>query len=189
MSETEKDHIISAYQFELSHCTEDVVIQNVIISLNEIDHGLATSVHASFPHLTLPKAKPTHDRKSEYLSQINGKHQVFTASGRRIGIYLVPGYTYSQVVPLFAAFEAAGCMVKFVSCIVKISITRDRLTDRVSYRLALRLVQSRRQMVSHSLPNSHLRAVALPSLTLLSLPVVPMIPSSRSSRLADLFTR
>ncbi|AFR94246.1 catalase [Cryptococcus neoformans C23] len=114
MSETEKNHIISAYQFELSHCAEDVVIQNVIISLNEIDHGLATSVHASFPHLTLPEAKPTHDRKSEYLSQINGKHQVFTASGRRIGIYLVPGYTYSQVVPLFAAFEAAGCMVKFI---------------------------------------------------------------------------
>lgn len=119
MSETEKEHMISAYQFELSHCAENVVIQNVINRLNELNHDLAAAVHASFPHLNLPEAKPTHNMKSEYLSQITGKNQVFTASGRRIGIYLVPGYTYSQVVPLFAAFEAAGCMVKFVSCIVK----------------------------------------------------------------------
>lgn len=115
MSDVEKKHIIDAYKFELSHCTDNLVIQNVINCINEIDHGLATAVHSGFPHLSLPEAKPNHGKRTEYLSQITGKNQIFTAAGRKIGIFLVPGYVYSQVAPLLAAFKAAGCMVKFVS--------------------------------------------------------------------------
>ncbi|OXB39607.1 catalase [Cryptococcus neoformans] len=114
MSDVEKKHIIDAYKFELSHCADNLVIQNVINRINEIDHGLATAVHSGFPHLSLPEAKPNHGKRTEYLSQITGKNQTFTAAGRKIGIFLVPGFVYSQVAPLLAAFEAAGCMVKFV---------------------------------------------------------------------------
>ncbi|WVQ79074.1 hypothetical protein IAT38_001168 [Cryptococcus sp. DSM 104549] len=114
MSAPEKAHIISAYQFELSHCAEDLVIQNELNRMNEIDHGLALAVAESFPHLTVPPAKPNHGRKSAFLSQVDGKNQVFTATGRKIGVHLVPGYDYALVAPLVKAFEAAGVIVMII---------------------------------------------------------------------------
>ncbi|ODN80887.1 hypothetical protein L202_03018 [Cryptococcus amylolentus CBS 6039] len=115
MSDTEKANMVSAYQFELSHCFEDVVIQNELNCMNEVDRGLTEAVHATFPHLTLPPPKPNHGKKSEYLSQITGKNQVFTAEGRKIGIFLVPGYDYKLVAAILPALEAAKTMPKFVA--------------------------------------------------------------------------
>ncbi|WWC60089.1 uncharacterized protein I303_102653 [Kwoniella dejecticola CBS 10117] len=114
MSEPEKKNIISAYQFELSKCYETIVQQNAINRINLVDHDLALAVAESLKDIKVPDAVPNHGKRSEFLSQITGKNQTFTAEGRKVGIYLLPGYSYAQVEPLKLAFSAAGMMVKFV---------------------------------------------------------------------------
>lgn len=134
MSDVEKQHIISAAQFELSKCSEHVVHQNTINRFNTIDHDFALSVAEIFPHITVPDAvKPNHGQKSEYLSMVNGKNQselqfiitlsyshpltftAFTASGRKVGIHLLPGYDYTLASALKASLTAAGVIAMIVS--------------------------------------------------------------------------
>ncbi|OCF34653.1 catalase [Kwoniella heveanensis CBS 569] len=114
MSKHEKQHIIDAYQFELSKCYEHVVQQTAIDRINLIDHDLALAVAEAFPAVKVKDAVPNHGGKSAFLSQVEGKNQTFTAEGRKVAIYLLPGYSYAQVEPLKIAFAAAGMMVKFV---------------------------------------------------------------------------
>jgi len=40
---------------------------------------------------------------------------VFTAEGRKVGIYVLPGYENTQIAVAKVAFEAAGLMAKVVS--------------------------------------------------------------------------
>ncbi|WWC99088.1 hypothetical protein V866_005983 [Kwoniella sp. B9012] len=114
MSEPEKKNIISAYQFELSKCYETQVQQTALNRINLIDHDLALAVAESLKDVTVPDAVPNHGKKSAFLSQITGKTQTFTAEGRKVGVYLLPGYSYAQVEPIKIALAAAGVMVKFV---------------------------------------------------------------------------
>lgn len=76
MSEPEREHMIAAAQFELSKCYEHVVQQKAIERFNEIDHDFAVAVAEVFPAVKVPAAiKPNHGKKSEFLSQVNGKSQ------------------------------------------------------------------------------------------------------------------
>ncbi|KAL7419624.1 catalase 1 [Cryptotrichosporon argae] len=116
MSAVEKKHMIEAAQFELSKCAESVVHQTAVDRFNLIDHDFAVAVAEALPHVKVPDAvKPNHGKRSEFLSQVDGKTQTFTAAGRKIAIYILPGYEWSQVEPLKLAFEARGIMVKFVA--------------------------------------------------------------------------
>jgi len=115
MSVPEKHHIISALQFELSKCFESEVQQRAVERLNLIDHDLALSVAEALTSVKVPDAvKPNHGKRSAFLSQIDGKTQVFTAEGRKVGIYVQPGFDSAHVTPLDKAFKAAGMMVKYV---------------------------------------------------------------------------
>lgn len=38
----------------------------------------------------------------------------FTAAGRKVGVYVLPGFEYSQIAAAAKAFEAASMMVKYV---------------------------------------------------------------------------
>lgn len=76
MSDVEKQHIISAAQFELSKCSEHVVHQNTINRWNTIDHDFAVQCASIFPHVKVPDAiKPNHGKKSAFLSMVEGKNQ------------------------------------------------------------------------------------------------------------------
>ena len=76
MSETEKAHIISATQFELSKCFETEVQQAAIDRYNLIDHDLAVAVAEVLTSVTVPAAvKPNHGRRSAFLSQITSPSQ------------------------------------------------------------------------------------------------------------------
>ncbi|ORY25845.1 catalase-like domain-containing protein [Naematelia encephala] len=114
MSAPEKAHIVAAGQFELSKCEEHEVQQNAISRFNLISHDFALAVAEAFPQVKVPDAVPNHGRKSEFLSQVTGKNQTFTAAGRKIGIYVLPGFDYAVGAAVKAAFEAASVMAKVV---------------------------------------------------------------------------
>lgn len=115
MSEPEKEHMLEAAQFELSKCYEHEVQQAAIERYNLIDHDFAVSVASIFPRVKVPESVgPNHGNKSPFLSQVTGKSQTFTAEGRKVGIYVLPGYNYTHVAALKTAFSAALMIPKIV---------------------------------------------------------------------------
>ncbi|KAJ9105362.1 hypothetical protein QFC21_001731 [Naganishia friedmannii] len=115
LSEVEKEHLISAAAFELGKCDEQIVQQRMIERFNVIDHHLAVKIAENFGGLTVPdEVTPNHGRKSEYLSQITGKGQTFTATGRKIGVFLLPGFSATVVAEVKAALLAKGVIVMIV---------------------------------------------------------------------------
>lgn len=87
----------------------------MIERFNIIDHDLAVKIASHFGGLTVPdEVTPNHGRKSEYLSQITGKGQTFTATGRKIGIFLLPGFSATVVSEVKAALTAKGVIVMIV---------------------------------------------------------------------------
>ncbi|KAJ9120744.1 hypothetical protein QFC22_002675 [Naganishia vaughanmartiniae] len=115
LSEVEKEHLISAAAFELGKCDEQIVQQRMIERFNIIDHDLAVKIAENFGGLTVPdEVTPNHGRKSEYLSQITGKDQTFTATGRKIGVFLLPGFSATVVSEVKAALLAKGVIVMIV---------------------------------------------------------------------------
>jgi catalase len=76
MSEPEKQHMVEAAQFELSKCFESDIQQTAIARFALIDYDFAVKVAEEFPHVEVPKqAKPNHQKKSAFLSQVTGKSQ------------------------------------------------------------------------------------------------------------------
>jgi catalase len=105
----------SAAAFELGKCDEQIVQQRMIERFNVIDHDLAVKIASHFGGLTVPdEVTPNHGRKSEYLSQITGKGQIFTATGRKIGLFLLPGFSATVVSEVKAALTAKGVIVMIV---------------------------------------------------------------------------
>ncbi|ORX36760.1 catalase-like domain-containing protein [Kockovaella imperatae] len=114
MSETEQQHIISAAQFELSKCFETQVQQAAVERFNMINHEFAKAVAESLTSVTVPAPAKYHNQKSAFLSQVNGKSQTFTAEGRKVGVYVMEGFEYSQIAAISAAMQAVPMMVKYV---------------------------------------------------------------------------
>jgi catalase len=116
MTDVEKAHIVAAAQFELSKCEDAQVHQAAIERYNLIDHGFALKVADIFPHVRVPdEVRPNHGKKSAFLSQVDGKGQEFTAVGRKVGVYVLPGYDYALTAAIKTAFEAKGVIAKIVS--------------------------------------------------------------------------
>jgi catalase len=109
LSEPEKEHFVSAVQFELGKCDEHEVQQRIVDKYNIIDHDLAVKIASAFGDLKVPdEVRPNHGKKSAFLSQVTGKNQRFTASGRQVGIFILPGFSQAAVTELKTAFLAAG---------------------------------------------------------------------------------
>ncbi len=126
MSEYEKKHMISAAQFELGKVEELEVQQTAIERFNLIDHDFALQVASAFTNIKVPdEVRPNHGKKSAFLSQIEGKNQIFTAAGRKVGIFVQPGYEYTHLAPLQAAFAAAGLIVMIVSLVLVRGVTEN----------------------------------------------------------------
>lgn len=110
--------MVAAAQFELSKCEEAQVHQAAIERYNLIDHSFAVKVAEVLPHVKVPdEVRPNHGKKSAFLSQVDGKGQKFTAAGRKVGVYVLPGYDYTLTAGIKTAFEAGGIMAKVVSAV------------------------------------------------------------------------
>jgi catalase len=115
MSDAEKKHMVSAAQFELSKCYETEVQQAAVNRFNLIDHDFALQVAEALSDVKVPDAvNANHGKKSAFLSQVEGKSQTFTAEGRKVGVYVLPGFEYSQVAGIKKALEAVPMIVKIV---------------------------------------------------------------------------
>ncbi|KAF8320458.1 putative catalase A [Clavulina sp. PMI_390] len=113
MSAVEKELIISAMSFELGKCDDPVVHQNAVAQINKIDNVLAKAVASSLS-LSAPevdRVNPGH--RSEYLSQLSDKN-VFTATGRKVGIFVLDGFSTVVVGKLKTELVAIGCLAMIV---------------------------------------------------------------------------
>ena len=76
MSEPEKEHMVSAAQFELSKCFETEVQQAAVERFNLIDHGFALAVAEALIDVKVPdEVNPNHGKKSAFLSMVDSKSQ------------------------------------------------------------------------------------------------------------------
>ncbi|KAH8089380.1 catalase-related immune-responsive-domain-containing protein, partial [Filobasidium floriforme] len=133
LSDVEKKHFVSAVQFELGKCDEAEVQQRIIDKYNIIDHDLAVQIGSAFGGLTVPdEVRKNHGQKSEFLSQVTGTNQVFTAKGRQVGIYILPGFNSAVVTELKTAFTAAGIIPMIVGP-VKGSVTSGGVTFQTQF--------------------------------------------------------
>ncbi|KAJ3172963.1 hypothetical protein HDU88_004422 [Geranomyces variabilis] len=121
MTETEKQHIQSAFVFELSKVGDPVIQQRVVDQLNNVDQPLASAIATRLG--TNPPAAPTFKQvfqgvaTSANLSIINSQ-DYDSIAGRDVAILLMPGYD-SSVHELRGALKAAGATVSIVSATPK----------------------------------------------------------------------
>ncbi len=105
MTPVEKDHIASAYTFELSKCYEQVVRERQLQALANIDLDLCATVAAG---LGLPAPEPTvpltEAAPSPALSQVG---KPFPVDGRKVGIVVDDNSDHRVVADLIAACEQA----------------------------------------------------------------------------------
>ncbi|KAI8820637.1 catalase [Fimicolochytrium jonesii] len=118
MTETEKGHMQDAFTFELSKVTTQGVQQRVVDLLNNVDNKLATSIAyrigAKEPAAApAPAGAAAPIPSSKFLSIINN-NAYDTIKGRRVAIFLMPGYD-SSAAELIGALTGAGALPQIVS--------------------------------------------------------------------------
>ncbi|KAF7792477.1 hypothetical protein EIP86_003517 [Pleurotus ostreatoroseus] len=103
----EKQHLIKAISFELSHCDDPIVFESYTKILNNVDLELAKQVAINVGG-TVPDtpAKANHGRSSTPLSQTYYVPKNPTIKSRRIAILVADGVEMAQVEALRAAFKA-----------------------------------------------------------------------------------
>lgn len=89
----EKAHVMSAFGFELDHCDDPIVYENLATRLADIDVDLAKDV-AELVGAQVPqqKANPNHGKKSRGLSQFDFPPAKTTIISRRVAIIVADGY-------------------------------------------------------------------------------------------------
>ncbi|WP_027945043.1 catalase [Amycolatopsis taiwanensis] len=90
MSEVEREHIVSAFRFELGKVTSKEIRGRVVAELNNVDHELAIRVSEGVG-VTAPaeEVRPNHGRSSPALSQLNAPSN--RISTRRIAVLVADG--------------------------------------------------------------------------------------------------
>ena len=114
MTDVEKAHMVAAIQFELGKCEEEPVQQKIIDNLSNVDYEFALKISEA---LSLSPAKstiPNHGKKSAFLSQVNGKQQVFTPEGRKVGLFVCEGFDVAAFGAVFAALKAKSIIPAIV---------------------------------------------------------------------------
>jgi catalase len=103
MSDWEKEHIVSAFRFELGKVEHHHVREGVVENLNNVDHDLAVAVAEGVGVEPPQKAvNDNHGRSSPALSQANTAHSPAT---RKIAILVADGVDGGQVVAAVAALR------------------------------------------------------------------------------------
>lgn len=89
----EKSHVMNAFGFELDHCDDPIVYENLATRLADIDVDLAKDV-AELVGAKVPEQKtnPNHGKKSKGLSQFDFPPAKTTIVSRRVAIIVADGY-------------------------------------------------------------------------------------------------
>ncbi|MFD0775077.1 catalase, partial [Streptomonospora algeriensis] len=114
LSDWERTHLISAFQFELGKCETTAVRERVVEHLNRIDHTLAHQV-AQGIGVTPPAAEEVanHGRSSPALSQ--ARSRMDTIYSRRIAVLAAEGVDAAAVTRLREAMAQHGAAVEVLA--------------------------------------------------------------------------
>lgn len=111
MSEVERNHMISAFSFELDHCDDPIVYERLVQRLSEIDLALAQAVAEQVGGPIPDKAgKANHGKKAKGLSQFDFLPETPTIASRRIAIIIADGYDTAAFSAAKAAITAASAL-------------------------------------------------------------------------------
>ncbi|OCH96690.1 catalase [Obba rivulosa] len=106
LTDYEKQHIINAVSFELSHCDDPVVYKTYTQILNNIDFNLAKQVAINVGgDVPDQPARQNHGHSTPTLSQPYYAPKEPTIISRRIAILLADGFDIAEVKALRAAFK------------------------------------------------------------------------------------
>jgi catalase len=109
MTTPEREHIVSAFSFELGKCLSEEIKERVLSNLANVDATLATGVAANLG-ISAPKGKPARNiDPSSALSLVS--EEPAGIEGRVIGLFVGDGVDGAGVVAVSRALERAGAQV------------------------------------------------------------------------------
>ena len=109
LTEYEKQHLVDAVSFELSHCDDPVVYETYTKVLNNIDFELARKVAINVGGVVPEKpARENHGKSSPTFSQLYYAPKEPTIKSRRIAIIVADGFDMTQVEGLRTAIKAGS---------------------------------------------------------------------------------
>lgn len=111
LSPVEKSHAMNAFGFELDHCDDPLVYENLAARLADIDLDLAQQV-AELVGAKVPQkeANPNHGQKAKGLSQLEFPASQPTIASRRVAIMIADGYDSVAFAAVKAAVAAASAI-------------------------------------------------------------------------------
>jgi catalase len=113
MTETEREHIVAAFSFELGKCRSEEVKDRVLANLANVDRELTRSVAANLGK-EVPKGKPARGiQASPMLSLLSSAPAPIT--GRTVAILAADGVDDAGVAALTKALKTAGAAVVVIA--------------------------------------------------------------------------
>ncbi len=113
MSEPEREHIVSAFSFELGKCLSEEIQDRMLANLANVDRTLASNVASSLGR-TAPRGKPArHIEPSPALSLLPGAPS--SIEGRVIGVFAGDGVDGKGLSAMSRALERAGASVVVIA--------------------------------------------------------------------------
>jgi len=124
MSAVERNHIASAFAFELDHCDDPIVYGRMVERISELDLGLAQTVATMVGGEVPNKAgRQNHGRKAPGLSQLEIAAAKPTIVSRKVAIIIADGFDG-------VSFEAVRAAVKAASAVpVVIGTNRRKISS------------------------------------------------------------
>lgn len=115
LSPVEKSHAMNAFGFELDHCDDPIVYENLAKRLADIDLDLAKQI-AELVGAQVPQKEgnPNHGKKAKGLSQFEFPAFQPTIASRRVAIIIADGYDPVA----FSAVKAAVAAAKAIPMII-----------------------------------------------------------------------
>jgi len=113
LSEHEKNHLIAAFSFELSHCDDPQVYNTYTRLLVSVSPELAATVAANVGAPAPPSSttsRTAHGQHSKPLSQMHYIPQTPTIKSRRVAILLADGFNAMEVSAISALLKAGGAV-------------------------------------------------------------------------------
>jgi len=108
LSDYEREHVISAFGFELAHCDDPVVYRTYTKILNNVDSDIAAQVAAKVDgEIPDQPGKKNQGGKSAALSQLHYAPKTPTIKSRRITILLADGFNFAEVEAVRAVLKSA----------------------------------------------------------------------------------
>lgn len=111
LSPIEKSHAMNALGFELDHCDDPIVYENLAKRLADIDLDLAQQV-AQLVGAQVPEkaGHPNHGKKTKGLSQFDFLPEKPTIVSRRVAILIADGYDPVAFTAVQTAIKAQGAV-------------------------------------------------------------------------------